>query len=153
MDIRAGTSAGALSNFVARPFVFRGVQCNSMEGLLQGLKFKNPDMQREVCLLVGKKAKFKGKKKRWWEDQILWWQGEPIKRESDEYQQLLDEAYVALFTTNKKAMKALMDTGSAVLKHSIGSRDAKRTVLTQQEFCSRLTNIRTELLLNKLVEF
>lgn len=35
-----------------------------MEGLLQSFKFENHEMQKEVCKLVGKKAKFKGKKKK-----------------------------------------------------------------------------------------
>jgi len=43
----------ALSNFSPHPFVFRGFQCNSMEGFLQGLKFKSPEMQAEVFKLVG----------------------------------------------------------------------------------------------------
>lgn len=49
-----------LSNFFPHPFVFRGLQCNSMEGFLQGLKFKSPEMQAEVFKLVGFAAKKKG---------------------------------------------------------------------------------------------
>jgi len=145
MDIKSGTATGGLSNFAARPFIFRGVQCNSMEGLLQSLKFKEPDMQKHVCTLVGIKAKRTGANKPWHRLQILWWQGIPIKRESQEYQDLLDEAYNALFTQNTKARAALLATGDAVLKHSIGKRKTNETVLTQQEFCSRLMSIRTKL--------
>ena len=66
MNIGAGTGypSGALSNFAPHPFVIDGVECASMEGFLQSLKFKEPEMQKHVCLLVGKAAKFKGKKKR-----------------------------------------------------------------------------------------
>ena len=37
MDIGSGNGypSGALSNFSPHPFVFDGVECNSMEGLLQ----------------------------------------------------------------------------------------------------------------------
>ena len=116
-----------------------------MEGFLQSLKFQNPDMQKHVCTLVGKKAKFKGKKKKWWKTQTLYWQGEAIKRDSQEYQDLLDKAYETLFRTNKPAQKALLATGNAVLKHSIGKKKQNETILTEQEFCSRLMKIRAQL--------
>ena len=60
MDIGSGSGfpSANLSNFHPHPFVIDGVQCNSMEGFLQSLKFKEPEMQKQVCLLVGKAAKF-----------------------------------------------------------------------------------------------
>ena len=65
MDIGSGSGfpSGTLSNFAPHPFVIDGVECNSMEGFLQSLKFSNPEMQAEVCKLVGKAAKFKAKRK------------------------------------------------------------------------------------------
>jgi len=47
------------------------------------LKFKNPDMQVEICKLVGKSAKFKGKPKKWWKTQTLWWKGVEIDRHGE----------------------------------------------------------------------
>ena len=111
MDIhskKAG-AAGRLSNFTPRPFVFRGVQCSSAEGLLQSLKIKDPAMQEYCCTLVGFKAKKFGANHNWQRTQTLWWQGEPIKRDSDEYQELLDEAFTELFS-NAKAKKTLLST-------------------------------------------
>ena len=66
MDIGSGSGwpSAALSNFAPHPFVIDGVECASMEGFLQSLKFKEPAMQAEVCKLVGKAAKFRGKKKK-----------------------------------------------------------------------------------------
>jgi len=142
MDIRSGTSAAALSNFQPRPFIFRGFPVASMEGLVQGFKFKSPEMQLHVMTLVGKAAKFKGKKKNWFRTQTLWWQGTEIDRHSPEYQKLLDEAFEALFFGNEAAARALLATGDAVLTHSIGKSDESRTVLTEREFCSRLMRIR-----------
>lgn len=153
MDIRAGTAAGALSNFAARPFTFRGVECNSMEGFLQSLKFENTEMQKHVCTLVGVKAKYKGKNKKWWRKQELYWQGEVYKRDSQEYQDLLDEAYEVLFTHNTKAKAALLASGDATLRHSIGKRKITETILTEREFCSRLMRIRKELKAKEFVEF
>lgn len=146
MDIGSGTGypSSALSNFAPHPFVIDGVQCNSMEGFLQSLKFKDPEMQKQVCLLVGKAAKFKGKKKKWWRDQTLYWKGVAIYRNTDDYQCLLDRAFNAL-AENTSFQKALLATGDAVLTHSIGKTKPEETVLTRNEFCSRLMSIRNRL--------
>ena len=155
MDIgsRNSGSAGKLSNFTPRPFTFRGVECNSMEGLLQALKFKDPTMAAHTCTLVGFKAKKAGSKKNWQKTQTLWWNGCPIKRESDEYQELLDEAFESLYTGNRKARKTLLSTQNANLTHSIGRSKASETVLTKQEFCSRLMDIRNRLQAEEYVDF
>ena len=146
MDIGSGSGfpSASLSNFAPHPFVFDGVECNSMEGLLQSFKFSNPEMQKEVCKLVGKQAKFKGKKKKWFKTQTLYWQGEEFKRSSEEYQKLLDRAYDAL-STNEGFKKALLATGNAMLTHSIGKTKQTETVLTRGEFCARLMKIRERL--------
>lgn len=146
MDIGSGSGwpSCALSNFAPHPFVIDDVVCASMEGFLQSLKFKEPEMQIEVCKLVGKAAKFKGKKKKWWQTQTLFWQGQAFKRDSEEYQELLDRAFDAL-STNASFKKALLATGTATLTHSIGKTKQQETVLTRQEFCSRLTKIRERL--------
>lgn len=146
MDIGSGMGypAAALSNFTPHPFILDGIECASMEGFLQSLKFKNPEMQKEVCKLVGKAAKFKGKKKKWWKTQTLWWRGEEIPRHSKEYQELLDKAFNEL-AKNTSFQKALLATGNATLTHSMGKSNPSQTVLTTQEFCSRLLKIRARL--------
>src|ERR1700704_4577162 len=77
MDIGSGQTypADALSKFAPHPFAFRGFPVASMEGLLQALKFENPELQRHVMTLVGRAAKFKGKRKRGVRTQTLYWQG------------------------------------------------------------------------------
>lgn len=146
MDIGSGSGwpAAALSNFSPHPFVIDGIVCASMEGFLQSLKFKEPAMQVEVCKLVGKAAKFKGKKKKWWKTQTLHWQGQEFKRDSEEYQELLDRAFEAL-SKNTSFQKALLATNNATLTHSIGKSKPQETVLAKQEFCSRLMKIREKL--------
>jgi len=143
MDIgsKNGYPAGALSNFSPHPFIIDGVQCNSMEGFLQGLKFESKDMQEYVCSLVGYAAKKKGRNKNWQEKQTLYWRGKPIKRDSDEYQDLLNRAYNALYE-NGKFQSALKASKGATLTHSMGKNKKSETVLTTQEFCSRLTYLR-----------
>lgn len=146
MDIgsKYGYPSSALSNFAPHAFVLDGVQCASMEGFLQSLKFSNPGMQVEVCKLVGITAKRRGANKNWWTSQTLYWKGKPYKRDSKDYQDLLDRAYHAL-SQNASFQKALLATGNSSLTHSIGRNKINETVLTVQEFTSRLYKLREEL--------
>ena len=146
MDIGSGSKypSNALSNFAPHPFIIDGVECASMEGFLQSLKFKEPEIQKYVCTLVGKAAKFKGKKKKWFRDQTLYWRGVAIPRDSVEYQQLLDRAFDAL-AENTGFQRALLASGNSTLTHSMGKNDSSKTVLTTREFVSRLTKIRDRL--------
>ncbi len=150
MDIGSGKEypANALSNFAPHPFVFDGVQCNSCEGLLQAFKFKNFEIQKEVCKLVGKAAKFRGKPKKWFTDQKLYWNGVTYDRSSTEYQELLDRAFDAL-AENASFQKALLASGKATLTHEIGKSKENETVLTKREFISRLNKIRDRLFKEK----
>lgn len=133
--------SSALSNFAPHPFEIDGVKCNSMEGFLQSLKFESTDMQEYVCSLVGIAAKRKGASKNWRQKQTLYWRGKPYKRDSEEYRNLLNRAYNALYENNG-FRKALESTNGAVLTHSIGKNKIQDTVLTASEFCSRLTYLR-----------
>lgn len=146
MDIGSGTGypSSALSNFAPHSFVFDGIECASMEGFLQSLKFQDPEMQKHVCTLVGRKAKFKGKRKKWFKTQTLYWQGEEIPRDSDRYQELLDQAFEAL-SQNEGFRRALLATQNATLTHSIGKNKKSETILTKNEFTSRLTKLRKRL--------
>lgn len=146
MDIGSGTGypSSALSNFAPHSFVFDGIECASMEGFLQSLKFQDPEMQKHVCTLVGRKAKFKGKRKKWFKSQTLYWQGEEIPRDSDRYQELLDQAFEAL-SQNEGFRRTLLATQNATLTHSIGKNKKSETILTKNEFTSRLTKLRKRL--------
>ena len=149
MDIssHADYPASALSNFTAHPFVFDGVECASMEGLLQSFKFEDPDEQLAVCALVGIEAKRAGRERdnAWKRVQRLWRQGRAIERNSGQYQELLDRAFNAL-AGNHEFQQALLDSGVEELTHFAGHDDPTETVLTEREFCSRLERIRTRLL-------
>jgi len=133
-----------LSNFAPHPFVFEGVQCASMEGLLQSFKSPYPHIQVEICKLVGVTAKRRGSKIDWRKKQLLYWKHEEFPRLGEDYEKLLDAAYDAL-SANQKFRDALRATGTAVLKHSIGKTNPTETILTQQEFVSRLHTQRMNL--------
>jgi len=146
MDIGSGKGypSSALSNFSPHPFILDDVEISSMEGWLQSLKFSNFEIQKEVCKLVGKAAKFKGKSKKWFLTQKLYWNGVEYSRDSKEYQELLDRAYDAL-SQNSSFQKALVATGNSTLTHEIGKSKENETVLTKREFISRLYKIRDRL--------
>ena len=144
MDIGKGSGgvAGRLSNFTPRRFIFDGVECNSIEGVLQSFKFKNVDMQKEVCKLVGMVAKKKGSNKNWQQYQKLYWNGKEYKRDSKEYQELLDRLYQTVYDQNENYRRDIQSCKSVTFTHSIGKNKKSETVLTSQEFCSRLTKLR-----------
>lgn len=133
-----------LSNLTPHAFVFRGVALASMEGLLQGLKHSDPAEQQRVFGLSGPEARTAGYPL-WQDTDTLYWRGRPFKRTSREYQDLLDEAYKALYTQNTEARAALLATGDAQIRHSLGKHLESQTVLTEREFCSRLMQIRDKL--------
>lgn len=135
-----GYPADALSNFQPYTFEVDGVTCNSMEGFIQSLKYEDIDKQKEICLLVGKTAKFKGKKKKWWKTQTLFWRGAEIDRHGEEYQFLLDKAFNSL-AKNPLFLQVIKDTKNYIIKHSEGKNDPFKTILTQEEFCSRLIKL------------
>ena len=151
MDVGSKGSypANALSNFSPHKFVIDGIECSSMEGFLQSLKYSNQDMQKEVCKLIGFAAKRKGANKNWKEKQILYWQGQELKRSSEEYQQLLVRAYKAMAEQSEGFKNALKASGDAVYSHSMGKNKESETVLTEREFC-RLLNMCRDLVKENL---
>ena len=136
--------AAYLSNFTPYTFTFRGIEFTSMESLLQGLKFEGVETQNSVFQRVGVKAKLRGKKRKWYLDQTLYWQGTPMKRDSVEYQALVKEAFEAL-AQNTDFQKTLLATGNRTLYHTMGKSDPTRTILTEGEFCKILTDVRNKL--------
>lgn len=147
MDIgsKRGYPASALSNFAPHPFKYDGVQINSMEGFLQSLKFERPEAQEQICLLVGYAAKARGRNKNWQRTQTLHWQGKAYERRSLEYRALIRAAYVALTSQSDSFRRALLASGDAVLKHTMGRTHPNETILTATEFTHHLTYVREAL--------
>lgn len=150
-DVKSSAQAPycVLSNFHPNAFVLDGVVCASMEGFLQSLKTRNTAEQERVCLLCGKDAKnyFKNRIENtvWKLTGVLWWRGRAYRRDSDEYQRLLDRAYLAL-SKNPTFREALLGTCKEALTHSIGKRRTGKTVLTEYELISRLIRLRNRII-------
>jgi predicted NAD-dependent protein-ADP-ribosyltransferase YbiA (DUF1768 family) len=141
IDSRYPYPSGELSNFAAHEFEIDNIKCASMEGFLQSLKFKDIKEQEYICSLVGKEAKRAGMNVNWKDEQVLWWRGKAISRQSNKYQELIDMAYESL-GRNTEFIRALISTNNKTLTHSIGAKDPKETILTEKELCDRLTSIR-----------
>ncbi|MBR6765803.1 MAG: hypothetical protein IKM06_04885 [Clostridia bacterium] len=140
VDIRSKRlgPAGRLSNFTKRSFVFDGVECRSIEGVLQGFKFSSPTEQAIVCGLWGIQAKLAGEKASWKESQTLYWNETAYKRDSEEYQHLLNRLYSAVFEQDEAFRKDIKAVKNRRLIHSIGSSQQNNTVLTEEEFIKNL---------------
>jgi hypothetical protein len=132
-----------LSNFMAYAFVFRGFAIAGMEGLLQSLKTPLVDKQTSMFALSGIKAKYKGKKMKWWlPEHGLYWQGEHLDRFSPAYHDFIEEAFTCMFEQNDTFRQALLATGNSPLTHSHGKSDPRYTILTEDEFTRVLTRLR-----------
>lgn len=145
--------AVALSNFAEHPFEIDGVQIKCMEAFLQSLKYRNKETQTKICQMNGKKAMRKGKLNNvWkWNGGNLYWQGKKINRFSDEYHNLLTNAYVAMFESNENFKNALLSTidengVQKPLAYSMGKDNPQDTLLTVEEFTDRLYGIRKYLI-------
>lgn len=133
--------ANVLSNLYANEFYYDGVRCGSMEGFLQSLKYLDKNRQQDICAMSGKEAKSMTNRD-WQSKQIVWWRGVAIDRHSDEFQKLIHGAYRAMFNQNEQFRIALISTLGKRLYHSQGEQSPYKTILTESEFCSVLTDIR-----------
>lgn len=142
---RAEFPINVLSNFANTNFELDGVRVSSMEGFLQSLKTSDRELQARICSLDGLRAKGMGKKLnkiRNYDFKHLFWNGKRYNRESKEYQDLLNRAYKARYDADDDFRFALEYTENRILKHSLGGKDPKRTLLTENEYTKILTKLR-----------
>ena len=84
LDIRSNGlyPSNVHSNMCSNGFRFDGMVCGSMEGFLLSLKRKELNEQRQICSMKGGNAR-KMSVTSWQTDQIVWWKGEAIDRQSE----------------------------------------------------------------------
>lgn len=135
--------AKSLSNFTERPFVYRGLQCGSMEGFLQSLKFLDFARAEDVARRIGYSAYKIGQTANSWQlNQTLFWQGQEIDRDSGLYQTIIRDAFCNQFHQNPLFQRDLRLSLGSDLDHSIGHDDITRTVLTKSEYLGHLEYLR-----------
>lgn len=131
----------ALSNLCHNEFDYDGVHGGSMEGFLQSLKRKDESVQLANCAMEERSAK-KQSTSEWQADQVIYWKGKELKRQSEEYWALLQGAYEAMSQQCELFRNALLSTKDKKLYHLKGVKDPTKTILTEKEFCTLLTELR-----------
>ena len=143
LDIRSNGlyPSNVLSNMCSNGFRFDGMVCGSMEGFLQSLKRKELDKQRQICNMKGGNAR-KMSVTSWQTDQIVWWKGNAIDRQSEDFIKLVRAAYQCMFEQSERFRAALMQTRGITLVHTSGEPSSYKTILTPSEFCGILMDLR-----------
>ena len=139
-----------LSNLYPIRFKFRGRWVSSIEGVLQGIKYKDKKKQNLVLKYSGLDAyhtRASNTLNFWGNSGKLYWQGKEIDRHSNEYQLFLDELYISA-SRNPIYKDSLLATGNKYLLHHIGNTNKNETDLTRFEYESRINALR-EFLRNK----
>lgn len=136
-----GTTPKLLSNLYPYEFYFKGKKVASIEGVFQGIKFKNKKEQNYVLKYSRLDSNnIKGcNLDDWKKDGKLYWQGKPIDRFSSEYQRFLEELYISAIQ-NPLYRNVLLSTNKYIL-HSMGVLEQKDTVFTRYEFEEMLNTL------------
>ena len=134
----------ALSNFVLSPFVFDDKLFASIEGFIQGIKFREDDPRRARAFgLSGWDAKRLG-------DQAdrsgAYWKGACLSYGSAQHHRLIEAAIRARIAQSPGLQAALLSTAGMTLVHDTGQPEAPTTSLPASVFCRILTDVRNELL-------
>lgn len=123
-----------LSNLFPYKFKYKGIKFGSIEGFFQGIKFQDKKQQKNVFEMSGMDACYiKGASNYdWMKTQTIYFQGKPIKRNSEEYNALVEEIYVSALQ-NPFFRQVLKKVKKDII-HSKGVEDVNSTVFTRHEF-------------------
>lgn len=138
-----------LSNLFPHKFCFStcdtdATNCLSMESFIQSLKVKDANLQKHICEdYSGYMAwKLKLSLPNWQKDGLVYWNGKPIERDSDEYIALITTAYDCLFEGNAVFRELVLPNFKGkILIHSIGCNYKSETLLTSEELLYQLNRL------------
>lgn len=131
-----------LSNLYPYKFTLDGHVISSMEGMLQSLKTNDIKEKKKIWEMYGVEAWRYGQKfNNWKNNQLLYWNGESIRRNSLLYTQLISKAYDELFG-NSEFKSNLKRSMKYKLSHSIGQTDVSNTLLTKDEYIGNMERLR-----------
>ena len=139
-----GTFSKTLSNLFPYDFIFDGKHLSSIEAFFQGIKIKDKNVQEYTFKYSGidSNSLKAASDFDWTETGNIYWQGKAIKRDSQEYADLVDELYISAIQ-NPLYRNVLKNVNKPII-HSIGKLNKNETVFTRYEF---------EYMLNCLVAF
>lgn len=138
-----GAFSKVLSNLFPYEFCFRGKKLNSIESFFQGIKFRDINMQDYVLKYSGLDSNNikVASDFDWKREGIIYWQGTAIKRNSKEYEDLVDELYISAIQ-NPLYRNALKNCDKDII-HSIGETEKSETVFTRYEFEHQLNCLKS----------
>ena len=133
-----GPHAKVLSNLFPYKFEFRGKQLSSIESFFQGAKFKDVEMQNYVLEYSGLDSnRIKvASDYNWRLTGKLYWQGKPVDRFSQEYDDLLDELYISAI--QNPLYRNVLKKCDRYILHAMGETEKTETVFTRYEFEKQL---------------
>ena len=145
-----GSLPKILSNLFPYSFYFKGYKLHSIESFFQGIKFKNKKSQKLVFKLSGLDSNnIKAAQDYiWQEERVVYFMGKPYKRDSKEYEDLVDELYVSLLQ-NPLYVNALKSVGNKYILHIIGAPNTKESVFSRCEFEKQLNCLKDYCLMYK----
>ena len=129
-----------LSNLYPYKFRFKGKKVSSIESVLQGIKYKDKKTQKLVFNYAGVDAYHTRASNIfdfWGNSGKLYFWGKEIVRQSEDYQNFLDDLYLSCLK-NPLYKRAIKSAGNKYLLHHIGRTDPNETVLTRYEYECRL---------------
>ncbi len=130
-----GPKPKVLSNLFHYEFYFRGFKLNSIEGIFQGFKFKDKKMQKYVFNYFGLDSNNikAASDYNWRENLTVYFQGKPIKRDSEEFYDFIDEMYISAIQ-NPLYRNAIKNAGDKYILHALGEPEKTKTVFARCEF-------------------
>ena len=135
----------ALSNFGLSPFVLGDMLFASVEGFIQGIKFREDDPRRgQAFTSSGWDAKNLGDQA---DGSGAYWNGQCLSYGSPQHRQLIGYAIRARIMQSAGLQRALITTRGMTITHKVGEHsESPTTSLPASVFCNILTDLRNELL-------
>ena len=123
-----------LSNLFPYTFKFKGYKLHSIESFFQAIKFPSIKMQKKLYKYSGKEALVLKETTDydWQKEGYIYFKGRKIKRDSIEYDDLLDELYISAIQ-NPFYRNAIKKCPLPII-HAIGETNKNETVFTRYEF-------------------
>ncbi len=129
-----GSYPKLLSNLFPYDFKFKGYHFHSIEAFFQGIKFPNRRLQKKLFAYSGKEALVlkEATNYDWKKTCIVYFKGKKIKRDSIEYDNLIEELYISAIQ-NSFYRNAIKNCPLPII-HVIGEENKDVTVFTRYEF-------------------
>ena len=136
-----GEYSKVLSNLFPYTFNFREIKLHSIESFFQGIKMKDIHLQNELFHYSGIESNVLkvASDYNWQEEGIIYWQGTPIKRDSKEYEELVEELYISAI--QNPLYRSILKKVNKPIIHSIGKENKNETVFTRYEFEKTLNSL------------